>query len=90
MTTKTSKNRPRIATIKGAVKIGSTVEIELSGKQMKFLISDPLVTDPAKGIISYQSPLGKSLLNKCAGDAFQYSVEERIFKGQILKLLDNC
>lgn len=52
----------------GIVALGSTVTLAQDGKQQVFQILGPTETDPAKGIISYQSPLGIALMNKRVGD----------------------
>ena len=52
----------------GIVALGSTVTVEHNGTQQTFQILGPTETNPAKGIISYQSPLGTALLHKRVGD----------------------
>lgn len=50
------------------VEIGNTVEIEIDGVIKKYQILGSLETNPSKGLISYNSPLGSLLLNKKIGD----------------------
>ncbi|NCN53040.1 transcription elongation factor GreA [Candidatus Wolfebacteria bacterium] len=50
------------------VSIGSTVLAERNGKQYKFTIVGANETDPAKGYISNESPLGMAFLGKEAGE----------------------
>jgi transcription elongation factor GreB len=61
----------------GVVRLGSTVVLEVVGLengkkselgQKTFRILGPRETDPAKGIISYKSPLGAALVNRAKGD----------------------
>lgn len=52
----------------GVIQIGSTVVLEASGARLTFQIVGPHETDPAKGRISYQSPLGAALMNRKKGD----------------------
>ena len=52
----------------GTIQIGSTVVLGVSGAKKIFQILGPHETDPAKGRISYQSPLGAALLNHGKGD----------------------
>ncbi|OHB20441.1 MAG: hypothetical protein A2939_04415 [Parcubacteria group bacterium RIFCSPLOWO2_01_FULL_48_18] len=52
----------------GTIQIGSTVVLEVNGAKKIFQILGPHETDPAKGRISYQSPLGAALLNHSKGD----------------------
>jgi transcription elongation GreA/GreB family factor len=53
----------------GTVQIGSTVVLETGEKQKVFQIVGSHETDPSKGRISYQSPLGAALINHKQGDA---------------------
>jgi len=52
------------------VEIGSTVQILLlkNSKEQNFTITDPEMTDPSRNRISYQSPLGSTLIGKKAGE----------------------
>lgn len=52
----------------GIVRIGSTVEVEMSGKRFTYEILGSQESDPSRGRISYLSPLGSSLLGRAAGD----------------------
>ena len=47
------------------VRLGSTVEVEINGKQKsKLTIVGTLETNPSAGLISNESPVGKSLLGR--------------------------
>jgi len=52
------------------VRILSCVKLEDSrnGRKIEYTIVDPLQSDPSKGLISVQSPIGKGLLGKKVGD----------------------
>jgi len=52
----------------GKVRIGSLVVLETDGAKKTFEILGPHETDPSKGRISYESPLGAALLNHVQGD----------------------
>lgn len=52
----------------GSVQIGSTVVLEIKGKQKTFEILGSYETDPARGRISFQSPLGAALLGHMVGE----------------------
>ncbi len=52
----------------GAVRLGSTVVLEVNGVQKTFQILGPRETDPGHGAISHQSPLGAALIGRTAGD----------------------
>jgi len=53
----------------GKVRLGTTVVLESGGKQSTFQIVGPYETDPTKGRISDQSPLGAALMNHAKGDS---------------------
>ena len=53
----------------GKVQLGSTVVLEVGGKSKEFQIVGPSETDPAKGRISHQSPLGAALLGHKPGNS---------------------
>ncbi len=54
---------------KSTVQIGTTVTLESQGKQKKYQILGSTESNPQKGIISYQSPLGSALMGKKTGDS---------------------
>ena len=54
---------------KDKVRVGSTVEVEKNKQQMKYKIVGPEEANPAGGLISNESPLGKSFLDKKVGDS---------------------
>lgn len=50
------------------VQIGHTVTVQVNGVEKTFTILGSTETNPAAGIISYQSPVGAALLGKKVGD----------------------
>ena len=52
----------------GVVRIGSTVKVEVNGKQKTFQIVGSNEADPLGGKISNESPIGSSLLGSKVGD----------------------
>jgi len=69
------------------VRLGSTVIIEFEdGKQKRFTICDPETTNPSKGLISYQSPIGAALLGAVKGEERSFQVGGKIVKVKIIKL----
>ncbi len=50
------------------VELGSVVVIETSGQQHTFQIVSSAEADPAKRLISYESPVGKALMGAKKGD----------------------
>lgn len=53
---------------KNIIQIGSTVKLKANGKFYVYTLVGEEETDPSKNKISYESPLGKSLLGKKKGD----------------------
>lgn len=52
----------------GKIQLGSTVALESAGKKYTFQILGSFETNPGKGVISNQSPLGLALMNHKVGD----------------------
>jgi transcription elongation GreA/GreB family factor len=53
----------------GRVTIGSTVTLEKEGKKITYEIVGEVETAPAKGRLSFKSPLGSALMGRRAGEA---------------------
>ena len=49
---------------------------EESGQQEEYTILGPWESDPENNIISYLSPFGSAILNKTAGEKFEFSINE--------------
>ncbi len=70
--------RQRLAKVKvvthlktyGLVGPGSKVILESEGKIFNYQIVSPEEADPSKGLISFDSPLGKALVGKKKGEKF--------------------
>lgn len=56
------------------VQLGSTVTVEIDGKEKTYTILGSSETNPSKGIISQHSPIGLALLGKKVGNEFQTSI----------------
>jgi transcription elongation factor GreA len=54
------------------IELGSLIKIDFGGETQEYEISAPTAADILKNKISYQSPLGKELMNKKVGDAFKF------------------
>lgn len=50
------------------VQLGSTVTVEMDGKEKAYTVLGASEADPSKGIISHESPLGSALMDKSVGD----------------------
>lgn len=69
------------------VRIGSTVTVALElGKISTFTITTPKETDPSRGAVSYESPIGKALLDRKEGEVFSYVAGNRAFRGKVLEI----
>lgn len=54
------------------VQFGSRVIVRLGGKEREVIVLGPWESNPDANILSYESPLGKALWGRKAGDAFQF------------------
>lgn len=52
----------------GVVRIGSTVTVEVNGKEKTYSIVGSNEADPLKGLVSNESPIGSALLGKKEGE----------------------
>lgn len=70
----------------GEVIIGSIVNFECNGSKDKVSVVSLDVADPMNGKISYQSPLGRALCGKCAGDEVEIETPRGKVKYKILSI----
>lgn len=71
-----------------AVRIGDMVRMRIgSGDIREFRIGDPREAAPERGVISYESPLGKTLIGKKSGDRGSYTVGQRIFQIEVVEIV---
>lgn len=70
----------------GKVQLGSTVVLESAGKKFTFQILGSFETNPGKGVISNQSPLGKALLGHKQDDEVVIKMEAGEKKYLILEV----
>ncbi len=68
------------------VQIGSLVTINMDGNQEAYEMTAPGSSDILKNKMSYQSPLGKLLMDKKIGDEFTYEVKAKKMKVKILEI----
>jgi len=61
----------------GRVQIGSTVVVEVGGRQRTYQILGSQETNPSAGRISYVSPLGAALMGRAAGESATVKTQER-------------
>lgn len=55
------------------VAIGATVKINMGGKEFTYSVVGPVEANPLEGKISHESPIGKELLGRKAGEKFDFN-----------------
>ena len=68
------------------VSIGSTVKILCNGKEVHYTIVGSEEADPTQSRISFESPFGKSLLNKKKGDKVIVTVPKGDMECEIIEI----
>jgi transcription elongation factor GreA len=70
------------------VSIGTMITLNSfdDDKTEKYTILGPWESEPSKKIISYTSPIGETLLNKCVGDAIDMGAKNNKKRYKILKI----
>lgn len=68
------------------VQLGHKVTIETAGKQKTYLILGSSETDPNKGIISHNSPIGSALIGKKVGDKVKIKPLDKGIECLIIKI----
>ncbi len=66
---------------KDKVALGATVVLDFGGKKVEYTLVGPTEANPLEGKISNESPIGKALLGKSAGEDFE-------FNGKKVKVLE--
>ena len=70
-----------------SVQVGSTVTIKEDGsKKETYTIVGAAEANPREGMISNESPMGKALLNRRAGDEVQIETPDGSYSIQIIKI----
>jgi transcription elongation factor GreA len=72
-----------------AIDIGSTIEVKDldSNKKRKYLLVSSVESDPENHKISDESPMGKALTGRKAGDEIQVKTPQNLIKLKVLKVL---
>ncbi len=68
------------------VSIGHMVTVLVSAKEVAYRILGSTETDPARGVISYTSPIGAALLGKKVGDEIAIEIAGRKILYKILAI----
>ena len=69
-----------------AVAIGHHVTISYEGKERSYEILGSSETDPVRGIISHNSPIGSALLGHKVGNTVKVKLANKIVEYRILKI----
>ena len=62
------------------VSIGSTVVIDMGGKEFTYVLVGPVEANPLEGKVSHESPIGKELLGRKAGAEFDFNGKKVVVK----------
>lgn len=68
------------------VSLGSTVHVELEKGQQQYTIVGSTEANPDKGMISDESPLGRALMGRKAGEEVEVSVPNGKMKYKVVKI----
>jgi transcription elongation factor GreA len=72
---------------KDIIQIGSKVTVKEKGGDVEiYTMVGPLEANPIIGSISFESPLGKALLDHCKGEIVHFEIPEGIIEFSILKV----
>lgn len=71
-----------------AISFGTKITLKnlITGEEEVFTLLGPWESDPENQIISYLSPLGKHLLNRKEGETLNFTLNERKFSYEVLKI----
>jgi transcription elongation factor GreA len=77
------ENRP---TSREFVSVGSTVVVEIEGDEERYTIVGAIEAKPAAGRISNESPIGRALIGKRAGESAQFATPGGMATLKILRI----
>ena len=70
----------------GIVQLGNIVTVEVNGKQKTYQILGSSETDPDRGVISHNSPIGKNLIGRRIGDSVKIQLNNKEIIYKIIKI----
>lgn len=68
------------------VQMGSTLTVKVAGKEHSFVIVGSNEVDPAKGLISNESPLGRAFMGRDKGETVEVEVPAGKLKYEIVSI----
>ena len=71
---------------KSTVEVGSSVKVETQSREYTYVIVGAVESDPLKGFISNESPLGKAFLGHKKGDRIEVKTPKGIVEYKILEV----
>lgn len=71
---------------KETVQLGHKVTIETVGKQKTYLVLGSAETNPSKGIISHNSPIGSALMGRKVGDKVKLQQINKVVECKIVSI----
>ena len=66
---------------KDKIDLGANVTLDMGGREVSYTVVGPTEANPLEGKISNESPIGKALLGRKAGESFD-------FNGKTVKIID--
>lgn len=66
---------------KDKISLGAVVDLDFGGKKISYTLVGPTEANPLEGKISNESPIGKALMGRKAGESFD-------FNGKAIKILE--
>lgn len=70
-----------------AINVGSRVKVEIDGEKETYIIVNPYESNPADGKISYESPVGKALIDKQPGEEVTVKLPHTEIKYRIIEIV---
>lgn len=58
---------------KSKVDLGATVSLDMGGRKVEYTLVGAIEANPLEGKISNESPIGKALLGRKAGESFEFN-----------------
>ncbi len=70
----------------GKIRLGCSATVEIDGRERTYLILGSAETNPGRGVISHNSPIGASLMGKKIGDKIKIKLADKMVECKIIKI----